>query len=198
MKHYGDVAMQASSALIMQAEASFPETATAGRVIFVDKRVWIAAELVTGSPVWVPLTNEISSHVHVQDSASTTWTITHNLNTTTPLVQIYDANYKMIIPDEITPTSNNVCTVTLGTAITGRATVMFGDVTGATKSPYAFEYTQTTLANPWVVEHGLGYFPIVRVFVGGEEILPASIIHDSIYQTTITFSELKTGIVRFV
>lgn len=198
MKHYGDMAFQEASAMIMQSEQNFPETATAGRIIFVDKRVWVCAELITGNPVWIPLTNEIDSFVHIQDAAATTWTVTHNLNTTTPIVQVYDENYKMIIPDGVEPTSNNECTVTLGTAITGRAVVMFGDITGAAKSPYAFEYTQTTLSNTWVVKHGLGYYPIVRVFVGGEEILPASIIHDSIFQTTITFSEPKTGIARFV
>ena len=199
MKHYGNAVFQASSAPILNLEVNFPESPTAGMVVFVDKRVWICTELVVGQPTWVPLTNEINSYIHSQVTAATTWTITHNLNTTTPLVQIYDANNRMIIPDNIEPTSNNEVTVTVGNAATGRAIVMFGDISSGTAKPtYAFEYTQTTLSTTWVVPHGLGYFPIVRVFVGGEEILPSSVIHDSIYQTTITFSSAKTGIARLV
>ena len=198
MKHFGDLVFQTASAPVMNAEAGFPSTASAGRVVFVDKRVWICAELVSGQPIWVPLTNEISAFTHVQSSSSASWTITHNLNATSPLVQVYDASYKMIIPDEVEVVSNNAVTITFGTAITGRAVVMYGDISGAEKSPIAYEYAQTTLASTWVIEHGLGYYPIVRIFVGNEEILPASVIHDSIFQTTITFSEAKTGIARFV
>lgn len=198
MKFYGDATLQLGSAIVASQESTLPESPTVGRIVFVNKRVWIAVELVGGVPTWVPLTNEISTYVHNQLTTSAVWTVTHNLNTTTPLVQVYDDQYKLFIPNEVTPLSNNQVQITLDAATAGRAVVMFGDsTTGLSKSAVAYTHTQTTLSSTWVVTHGLGYYPIVRVFVGSQEIQPASIVHDSIFQTTITFSEGKTGYARF-
>ena len=79
-------------------------------------------------PVWLPLTNKIDTYVHTEAVAATTWTITHNLNTTIPLLQIYNAAGEMLIPDSVTPTSNNIMEVTFNTAIAGTAIVLFGDL----------------------------------------------------------------------
>ena len=200
MKFHGNIDLlnNEMQQMVMQAETNFPDSPTAGRVIFKDKRVYICAEITGGLPVWVPLTNEIDSHMHNQDSSSDTWTVTHNLNTMSPLVQIYDSTHKMVIPDEITVVDNNSVSVTFGTAVIGRAIVMYGDITGGSKSQFAYTHTQTNLSAAWVVNHNLGYNPIVRVFIGTEEIQPLSIIHDDIGTTTITFSETKTGTARFI
>lgn len=199
MKHYGHAYLQTNSSVIMDTSlTSFPTSPTAGQLVFVSKRVWICVEIVSGQPTWIPLTNEIDTFVHTQASAATTWTITHNLNTTTPLVQIYGTDNKVFIPNEITVISNNVVSVDLGVSAAGRAVVMFGDITGADKQTFAYEHHQTNLAATWVIPHNLGYYPIVRVFVGSEEIQPASIVHDSLFQTTITFSQSYVGIARLV
>jgi len=198
MKHFGDVAFQEGCAAILKNEISFPESPTAGRIVFVDKRAWICAELSGAQPIWVPLTNQIDTYIHTQASASTSWTITHNLNTGTPLVQIYDDTNKVIIPGDIEVTDNNTVTVTVGTAITGRAVVMYGSITGSEVPTYAFTHTQTNLSTTWVIPHGLGYYPVVRVFTDSEEIQPQSIIHDSLFQTTITFSTTRVGTAKLV
>lgn len=201
MKFHGNIELQENEmqGMVLQLEGNFPAVPLAGRMVFRDKRLYLCAEVAAGIPAWIPLTNEIDTHIHTQDVAATTWTITHNLGTTTPLVQIFDAaTNAMIIPDEITITSNNVVTVTLSTAVTGRAVVMHGSITGSTKPVYAYTYTQESLASVWVVDHNLGYYPIVRVFIGNEEILPASIVHNTINQTTITFSSDQIGVAKFV
>jgi len=59
-----------------------------------------------------------------QVTPSTTWTITHNLNNQYPLVQIYDTNNLVFIPQSITGTSNNVTTVTFSNAVAGYARVV--------------------------------------------------------------------------
>jgi hypothetical protein len=151
-----------------------------------------------GIPVWVPLTNEISTYVHNQSVAAAVWTINHNMNANTPGVQVYDSNSKMVIPDEITVLNNNTVTINMGVAMSGRAIVIQGAEDGNLRPQYAFEYTQTNLATTWVVAHNLGYNPIVRVFIGNQEVQPQSIIHDSVNQVTITFSTPQVGIARCI
>lgn len=183
--------------MVLQAELNFPEIPKVGRIVFKDKRVFICVELLSGVPAWVPLTNEIDSYVHVQPSTSATWTITHNLGTTTPLVQVFDAaTQKMVIPEDIEVIDNNTVSVTFGTVMSGRAIVMFGSITGSEKQQFAYTHYQTNLSNTWVIPHNLGYYPIVRAFIGNEEVQPLSVIHDSIFQTTITFSSVQVGVAK--
>ena len=212
MDIYGDldfkeVGQLIAAALQPESPAEFPDGSAIkqGRLAFFNSRVWIAVEISSGVATWVPLTNEINAYVHTQAQASTSWTITHNLQSGTPVLQIYDETNQMVIPDEVEPTSANAVTVTFGAAVTGRAIVIAGDFEGVDKSTnpqqFAFEYTQATDATTWVLSHGLGYYPVVRVFTGGspdEEILPASIVHNSVMQVTITFSGARTGRARLV
>lgn len=227
MDIYGDldfkeVGQLVAAALKPESSVQFPDVAAGytpdsikqGRLAFFNNRVWMAVELTTvGSEevaTWIPLTNEINAYVHTQGDASTTWTITHNLQTGTPAVQIYDETNLMIIPDEIEPTGISEVTVTFNSAVTGRAIVLSGDIEGVDKSAnpqiQALEHEQTVASTTWVLSHGLGHYPIVRVFIPTgvdspetfEEVQPASIVHDSIMQTTITFSVAYTGRARLV
>ena len=203
MKSYGNINMlqnQIRNPAVQQV-SNFPTTPVLGELVFKDKRFYIAVELITGIATWVPLTNEIDTYVHNQETASSTWTITHNLNTGTPGVQVYDQDTNIqLIADEIEIISNNEVEIRFGSALAGRAVVFWGALAGNGGDPSQINYThtQSTLATTWTVNHNLGYHPIVRVFVGNEEIQPASIVHDSVFKTTITFSEAKTGIARFV
>lgn len=115
--------------MVLQDEADFPLTPTVGRILFKGKRVWICVEVVAGVPAWVPLTPANNTHVHDQSTASTSWTVTHNLNSVSPLVQVYDLDMNMLVPDEVFPIDNDSLTITFGVAQTGRAVVMFGDPT---------------------------------------------------------------------
>lgn len=201
MKFYGDINLldNEMQAMVLQMETNFPTVPVVGRIVFKNKRVYICAELPGGIPAWVPLTNEIDTYIHTQSTASTTWTITHNMKTGTPLVQAYDTNQQLIIPDTITIVDNNTVTLTVASAVAGRAIVMYGSITGGTSNETpSYEHYQTTPATTWVIPHGMGYYPIVRVFVGGTEIQPLSIIHDSAFQTTITFSSVTAGYAKLV
>lgn len=201
MKFYGNADLQNNFAqqLRFDVEASFPTDTSRmlGRVIFKDKRLYICIDIGNDLPVWVPLTNELNTYVHEQTTPSATWTITHNLDTTAPLVQIY-YNGSLIIPDEVTSISNNACTVTFGAAIAGRAVLMYGDIDGAPKSQYAFTFVQTTLSDTWTINHNLGYNPIVRVFIGQYEVQPATISFPTLNQTVITFNTPQTGTARLI
>lgn len=215
---FKDVGQLVAAAVKPEGTAEFPDVAASfasgtikqGRLAFFNNRVWIAVALNTvgGGEVatWVPLTNEINAYVHTQGNASTTWTITHNLQSGTPAVHVYDELNQMVIPDEVTPTDANTVTITFNAAVTGRAVVIAGSFEGSSRNDgtqvFAFEHTQTAASTTWVIAHGLGYYPIVRVFVDNngtdEEILPASIVHDSTMQVTITFSTALAGRARLV
>jgi hypothetical protein len=218
MDIYGDLDFKevghlVSSALAMESPQQFPDETAGfalngileGRLTFFNNRVWIAVEITNGIATWVPLTNEINAYVHAQAVASASWNITHNLQSGTPVVQVYDELNQQVIPDEVEPASQNAVTVTFNSAMTGRAIVLVGNLTGLNRADYpqvfAFEHTQSVEGDTWIVAHGLGYYPIVRVFTGGspdEEIQPASVVHNSTMQVTITFSSPRTGRVRMI
>ncbi len=192
-------------------ETSLISSPEVGRLAFVDSKVYICIEATT--PIWVPMTNVISTYVHTQDTSSETWTVQHNLNTGTPIVMVYDEQPDYVIPADIEPQDNNSLTISFsaGNGIAGKAIVSTGgeaDFLGLTSadSPLlgtpqqVFLHTQTSGASSWVVQHGLGYYPIVRVFRASDdqEILPAEVVHNSKFTTTINFSSNQTGRARFV
>jgi hypothetical protein len=72
--------------------------------------------------------NGISQGVFwTQGTAGTSWTINHGLNNYIPIVQVYDADNKMIIPKDIILTSQNTVTVSFTTPQAGKAVVTNGD-----------------------------------------------------------------------
>lgn len=56
--------------------------------------------------------------------SSTTWTVTHNLNTTNVLVQVYNGSAAQLFPDSITATNVNTVTITFNVAQAGDVVVM--------------------------------------------------------------------------
>ena len=54
---------------------------------------------------------------------SSTWVVTHNLDTETPLVQVYDVDDYQIIPQTLRITDSNTVTITFPTAETGHVVV---------------------------------------------------------------------------
>jgi len=54
---------------------------------------------------------------------SSTWVVNHNLDTDTPLVQVYDSNDYQIIPQTLRITDTNTVTITFSTAESGHVVV---------------------------------------------------------------------------
>jgi NADPH:quinone reductase-like Zn-dependent oxidoreductase len=73
------------------------------------------------------LGNGVRKAVLPVNTAASTWTITHNLNSMNAIIQIVDASGYVVLPSEIQITSANVITVTFGTAMTGVARAIFLD-----------------------------------------------------------------------
>ncbi len=202
MKAYGDLDFQSvnyvSNVMLKLAiETGLPASPEPGRVIFHQKRVMVCVELADGVPMWVPLTNEISAKIHTQTSPSDTWVITHDFNSSSVFVQVYDNMGISVLPDSVNTSVKNRVTVSFNANLTGRAIVMLGELSGVPKDDVAFEQSFTN-STTWVVEHGLGYNPIIRIYIGGREVQPLSVVNNSTTQATITFSTAQTGNVRCI
>lgn len=201
MKMYGHMDMNENKLqrAALEVETQFPPNAEVGRIVFTNKRVYICVEITGGQQVWIPLSSKIDTYTWYQQTAASTWTITHNLNTTSPIVQLYGSDNTMMLPDSVEPTDNNTVVVHFGTAAVGRAVIMFGNLVGGSPNEIRmYEHTQTTVSTTWTINHNLGGYPAVRVFVGNQEILPESITHVSNNQTVITFSTAVMGIAKLV
>lgn len=199
MKFYGHADLQKNQLqnAALQTLTTFPAIPVVGQLAFVNSTVYICV----GSgdlPVWVPLTREITAFTYTQAEAATTWNITHDLNTTAVNVQVFDGASRVVIPDEITTTGPNTATITFGTAFAGRAVIVSGHFDGNVKPTYAYTHYQNVSSTSWVIPHNLGYNPIVRVFIGTQEVQPLTVQHDSTSQVTITFSTPQVGYARLI
>lgn len=199
MKFYGHANLQQNELqnAVLSTLAAFPVTPKVGQFAFVNSIVYVC--VTDGSlPIWVPLTREITAYSHSQNTLATTWEITHNLNTTSVNIQVFDGTNNVIIPDSIVALSSNLCAITFGTAVAGRAVVITGHFDGVSKPTYAYTHFQSSGSSTWTVSHNLGYNPIVRIFIGNQEVQPASITHDSTNQLTITFNDSQAGYARLI
>jgi hypothetical protein len=200
MKYFGNIDLQNNfiQQAVMETETQFPAEPVVGRLIFLNKIVYICAAIVGGLPIWIPLTNEIDMYVHIQQTGTTTWTIIHPLNSTDLVVQIWDTENKAVIPDEINVINNTQVQVKLGMQMAGKAVLMAGAISGNVRPTIAFTWNQTVAASSWVINHGLGYDPIVRVFVGNVEVQPQVITHNSVNQLTIGFTDPQVGVAKLI
>lgn len=198
MKSLGNLDLQNNMLLnpVLKQVENFPETPKVGHFIFKGQRVMICIEVADGLPVWAPLTAPLNTHIHDQPVASNTWTIAHNLNTSHVIAQVVGTDGKHVIPDEVQCNFNETI-ITFATNQAGRAVLMIGNEDGAPRDNYSFEQDFTE-SDTWVVSHMLGYNPLIRVFVGNQEVQPASITHNDLNTATVTFSTPQSGYVRCV
>lgn len=200
MKFYGHANLQQNELqnAVLSTLTSFPTSPKVGQIAFLNRIVYICVQVTPAPAVWVPLTNEITAYTHTQESAAMVWPITHGLNTTSVNVQIFDGNNHVIIPDSINIVSANAISVTFASNLAGRAVIVTGHFDGNVKPTYSYTHYQTMSSALWVIPHNLGYEPIIRVFIGTQEVQPASITHDSVNQTTITFTTAVAGTARLI
>jgi len=194
MKSFGNIDMQNNvlKNVVLEDLDAFPANPKVGSFALIQKRLMVCLELQDTVPLWFPLGSEISTHTHTQSEDESVWVINHDLGSSTVLVQAYDVNNKVIIPDDIDLSLKDTAVITFAVPIQGRAIIMLGNITGMAKPEVRFEQSFTVNAT-WTLNHGLGYNPIIRCIKDGLEIQPQSIVHDSTTTATITFSEPVSG-----
>lgn len=200
MKIYGNVNFQQNviSEASFQLDSAFPVSPIQGQIVFKDKILYICTEVQNGTPIWVPLTREITSYTHIQSEAAATWNIYHNLNTTSVQVMVYNTNNRVVMADDIEIVDSQNATVYLTSAMAGKAVVLTGSMDGTPLPTYAYEFYQTTPASTWVITHSLGRFPIVRAFIGNQEVQPSSVVFDNSNQVTLTFATAVVGQAKLI
>lgn len=132
MKHYGNIDLNNNQLqhAVLPMDTDFPAEAIPGSLIFKNKKVYICTEVDVGVPVWIQLTQSIAAYIHTQTTAQTAWTIDHNLNTALAIVQVFDANNQLMIPDYVDVSTVNRTIVMFSTPQIGKAIVMLGSTTG--------------------------------------------------------------------
>lgn len=200
MKFFGNAQLQQNelSEAVIPLDTAFPLSPKVGQIVFKDKTLYICLSIDNGLPVWCPLTREITTYAHIQSTDSASWVVNHNLKTTHVSVTVYDNFNRVIMPNDIAINDANSLVVDLGTPAQGKVVVVTGSFEGQEKPLYGFEHYQTNPATVWTVGHGLGHYPIVRVFIGNQEVQPASITHDDVNTTTITFNSPQVGQAKFI
>jgi len=114
-----------------------------------DGNLYIQVANPTGS-VWVPSVTSVPASnygatlVTTQATASVTWSISHNLGTTTPIVQVYTGS-QMIIPATIKADGSNSVELTFATASAGTVVISTG-VGGPTSASFAVMASDLQLA----------------------------------------------------
>ena len=105
-----------------------------------------------------------------QSSAAANWSFTHNLNTRTPVVQVYDSGYNQITPQSISSSNANEVVIGFGVATTGYAVISTGGALVVTGSNVILN--QTASATTWSFNHGLNQqYPVFQVFNTDDEVI---------------------------
>ena len=71
------------------------------------------------------VTGDTDNHVHIQESASASWTIAHGGGSENVIVQLFDSTGKQFTPDEITIVDDMNVTVDLSRPTIGKAVVIY-------------------------------------------------------------------------
>lgn len=176
---------------------AWPLEPKVGTFIFLNKRIYICLAIGDGVPVWLPMSTELQTHVHDQFQAASVWEIDHELQTAGCIVQILSGDNKAIMTDEI-EFSFNHATIRFAEPQAGRAILVMGATEGIPRPLIAYEQPFTN-EQVWVINHQLGYHPIVRCFVGNMEVQPSSLVHnEEMTMATATFNSPVTGRARCV
>ena len=138
-------------------------------------------------------------------SASSTWSLTHNLRENYPIVTIWESGSNQIVqPDTITSVDQNTVLVTFTVPVKGYANISRAGsiISGSTdwnllinKPNVGVVYSQSLASATWNIPHNLGtQYPLVTVYDSSNAVvLPQSIVGVDSNNITITFPSAQTG-----
>lgn len=162
----------------------YPAEARIGSVAMVNRRLMLCIDVsqdASAIPFWFPLTQQLTMVKYHHTAASKTWLVEHNMNNSTPIVQVYDATGEIVMPDKIRPVDEDSLMIEFGSYMTGSAVIISGNEFGAAaEAPVLIE--EFAPATQWTYSHNLGRVPTVRVYVNGAEVQAAVTATD----TTVT------------
>lgn len=194
---FGGLNMQGNplSHVVLGDDSAGVQYAVPNRVAVIDGRLLFAIAY-GQSVLWVPLLQERNTYIHQQDVAGAVWTVPHGMNSAKVIVQVYNSDNQLVVPDSVEGIDADTVEITFSQAVTGHAIVMIGNLDGLTKPDVAFQLDVTVATTEVTVDHVLGYAPIIRfITTDGYEVLPSSVQHTTNNQTVLTFTNAVTGTV---
>lgn len=192
MKSLGNINLMGNQLrnVSLENKNEYPTAPSIGALEMIQKRLMLCVSLDQGVPFWLPMSQELSEYRHAQSPASNSWVIEHNLNTSTPVVQVY-VDGQIVTPDEIIIIDPNTINVTFLQPQLGTATLLSG-------SPFGIPATNPVVtqvfaaATSWTLQHNLGRQPMVRIYSNGVEVQPAELtVTDT--DVTVSFGTLSVG-----
>jgi len=114
-----------SKFLFEEGNTEFPVNPVKGEFAFVSGVLYMYTSI-RNIETWYPLTNPKKSYIHVQAVASISWTVNHNLSSTSFVFMVYDSEGNLVLanPSNI---SENSFVLNFTSAITGKV-IVFVDV----------------------------------------------------------------------
>lgn len=200
MDIHGDIDLNQNQLkqVALEEVSEFPPNPVVGEFCFKSKIVHICTKVFDGVPTWIPLTNELMTYIHTQSIAEVTWNVRHDLGKDC-IIQIIDTNNKVMIPEKIQNVDVNTATVSFKNAQQGRAICVAAAASGGIHTVTAHIHEQNDLEMNWVVNHGLGYRPIVQVILDDNfQIIPNEVEHVDLDTTVIRFTSAKRGTARLI
>lgn len=125
MKHIGNVDVKGEVSGAFKEYENIPLDPKVGTWAFINKTLMMCIE-VASKPLWIPLSPERNTVVRPQDTPSTVWIVDHNFDRDNVMMQCFDSENKVIVPDSIEPIDSNSSRVTFTEAISGSTIAMFG------------------------------------------------------------------------
>lgn len=168
---------------------NYPVNPKVGSFAFVQKRVVVCVDVgsdpLSPLPMWLPLTQELTMHHHIQAEPATVWVIEHELGFPNPLVQVYASGGSIVIPEDIRlGATSGTIEIVFNTPISGTAVLVAGTERGAAAEVPAL-VQDFAAATQWHITHNLGRIPTIRAWVNGREVQPENV---SVTQTEVTVS----------
>jgi hypothetical protein len=131
--------------------------------------------------------------------AGSPYYITHSLNSTSPLVQLWDLVTGQLLQAEVAVIDANTVSVTFRVTPPNNVNVVVGAGVGAGGATGAaqtlgYTYSQASAATTWTISHGLTFMPNVTVVDStGNEIFPGNVQYPNANTVQLTFSAAVGG-----
>ena len=133
-----------------------------------------------------------NAQTFIRLTPAVTWSLNHNYNSYTPLVQVYDSGYNQLVPANIIGISSNTIEIHFALSSSGYAIVSTG---GITISGSNATLNQAISSTTWSFEHGLNEkYPVFTIFDANDDvIIPLRIHAENAFTSSIYFSTPRTG-----
>lgn len=126
---YGNVESNGEVSGAFKSYDGFPLDPKVGTWAIIDRNLMLCVSI-EDMPVWMPLTKERNTFTREQKVAAKRWILEHRFNSSNVLIQCFDPEGNVVVPDSIKSIDENTTEVAFPSEMAGRAIAMFGYESG--------------------------------------------------------------------